>query len=67
MNENYGGLIKELRESTGLSQAKFGEALGGIPVRTLQDWEAEKRNPPAWVVELISYKVQNDPQFKIQK
>ena len=67
MNENYGGLIKELRESTGLSQAKFGVALGGIPVRTLQVWEAEKRNPPAWVVELISYKVQNDPQFKIQK
>lgn len=67
MNESYGSFIKKLRESTGLSQEKFGEALGGIPVRTLQDWEAEKRNPPAWVVELISYKVQNDTQFEIHK
>jgi DNA-binding transcriptional regulator YiaG len=56
--------IKELRQRTGLSQAKFGEALGGIPLRTLQDWEHGKRTPPEWVVKLIAFRVENDPQFK---
>lgn len=56
--------IKELRQSTGLSQTKFGQALGGIPLRTIQDWEGGKRTPPEWVVKLIDFRVQNDPQFK---
>lgn len=59
-----GNRIKELRKRTGLSHAKFGKAMGGIPVRTLQDWEAEKRKPSNWVVELIAYRVQTDPKFK---
>ncbi len=31
--------IKELRESTGMSRKEFSEHTG-IPVRTLEDWEA---------------------------
>ena len=51
--------IKEIRQSTGLSQAKFG-ALLNIPLRTVQDWEREVRQCPAYVVELIAYRVAHD-------
>ena len=52
--------IKEIRQSTGLSQQKFGEALN-IPRRTVQDWEQGLRNCPEYVAELIAYRVANDP------
>ena len=55
--------IKEIRQSTGLSQTEFGKRLGGIPLRTIQDWEGEKRVPPPYVVELIAYRVANDPNI----
>ena len=58
--------IKELRAETGLSQTEFGKRLGGIPLRTIQNWEAEVRTPPAWAVELIAYRVENDDQLKKQ-
>ena len=51
--------IKEIRQSTGLSQAKFCEALN-IPKRTLQDWEQGLRQCPGYVTELIAYRVAND-------
>ena len=52
--------IKEIRTSTGLSQAKFGKMLN-IPKSTLQDWEQGNRQCPVYVVELIAYRVENDP------
>ena len=51
--------IKEIRTLTGLSQANFGKKYN-IPVRTIQDWETEKRNPPAYVVELLAFRVRYD-------
>lgn len=54
--------IKEIRASTGLSQSKFCEALN-IPLPTLQKWERGARSCPEYVVELIAYRVQNDPTF----
>lgn len=51
--------IKEIREKTGLSQQKFFEKYK-IPVRTIQDWEAGKRTPPEYVVELLEFKVKSD-------
>lgn len=59
--------IKELRQSTGLSQTKFGQLLGGIPLRTIQNWENGVRQCPEWVVELIAYRVENDAAFKAEK
>ena len=44
--------IKELREQTGLSQGQFA-ARFQIPVRTLQDWEQGRREPPPYVVAMI--------------
>lgn len=36
--------VSEIREKTGLSQARFAELLG-VSVRTLQDWEQGRRAP----------------------
>lgn len=58
--------VKEIRASTGLSQSKFAAALN-IPLRTLQKWETGERSCPDYVVELIEYRVQHDPQFRTDK
>lgn len=44
--------IKELRMSTGMSQLEFANHYG-IPVRTLQEWEQGRSNPPNYLVDLI--------------
>jgi putative transcriptional regulator len=36
--------VGSVREKTGLSQARFAELLG-VSVRTLQEWEQERRAP----------------------
>lgn len=49
-------IIKELRESIGLSRKEFSSHVG-IPVRTLEDWEAGRRTPPEYVPRLIAYQL----------
>ena len=44
--------IKELRESTGLSQNEFANRFH-IPVSTLRKWEQNESTPPSYLVELI--------------
>lgn len=44
--------IKELRAQTGMNQRAFADRFG-IPVRTLQEWEQERREPPDYVVAMI--------------
>lgn len=46
--------IRQLRTETGLSRKEFSEVYG-IPVRTLEEWEAGRRNPPEYVVRMLSY------------
>ena len=48
--------IKELRESTGMSRKDFSEHTG-IPVRTLEDWEAARRTPPEYIPRLLAYQL----------
>lgn len=48
--------LKELRKSIGLSQAKAAEFIG-MPLRTLQDWECNKRTPPDYVLKLVIEKL----------
>nr|DAJ77192.1 MAG TPA: helix-turn-helix domain protein [Caudoviricetes sp.] len=48
--------IKKAREKAGLTQAQVYKLIG-VPVRTIQDWEAEKRQPPAWAERLIIEKL----------
>lgn len=48
--------IRELRESIGLNRKEFSKHIG-IPVRTLEDWEAGRRTPPEYIPRLIAYQL----------
>lgn len=52
-------MIKKIRLETELTQKDFAEYFN-IPVRTLQDWEGGRRNPPTYLVELIEYKLKKE-------
>ncbi len=45
--------IKELRESTGMTQKSFADAYG-IPVSTLRKWEQRESSPASYVVNLLA-------------
>lgn len=49
-------IIKSLREETGMTRKEFSEHTG-IPVRTLEDWEAARRTPPEYIPRLIAYQL----------
>ena len=51
--------IKEIRELTGLSQAKFGEKYN-IPQRTIENWESGNRKPPEYLPDLLERVVRAD-------
>lgn len=51
--------IRTLRIATGMTQKAFAEYFN-IPVRTIENWEGGKRNPPGYVVELIKYKLKKE-------
>ena len=48
--------IKQLRESVGMTRKEFSQHTG-IPVRTLDDWEAARRTPPEYIPRLIAYQL----------
>lgn len=64
---NSGDTILDLRKKCGLSQTEFGKRLGGIPLRTIQNWECGVNTCPAYVVELIKYRVDTDPELTRSK
>ena len=51
--------VRELLEYSGLSQAAFARKYG-IPLRTLEDWLAGRRNPPSYVPQLLERVVKED-------
>lgn len=51
--------IKEFRQAARMTQKGFSEYLN-IPVRTIQDWEGKRRNPPQYLVELVEYKIKKE-------
>lgn len=64
--------IRTLRAETGMSRKKFAEHFG-IPLRTMEDWEANRRTPPEYIPRLLEYqwkyeqvtnKVAGSPNFK---
>lgn len=55
--------IKELRESIGMSRKEFSEHTG-IPVRTLEDWEAARRTPTEYIPRLIAYQLKYEELLK---
>ena len=55
--------IKELRESKGMSRREFSDHTG-IPVRTLEDWEAGRRTPPEYIPRLLAYQIKYEYNFE---
>jgi DNA-binding transcriptional regulator YiaG len=55
--------IKELRIQTGLNRKEFSEYIG-IPLRTIEDWEAGRRTPPEYIPRLISYHLKYEELMK---
>ena len=51
--------IKRMRSYLEMTQEQFSDAYG-IPVRTLQQWEAGRRKPPEYVVNLLERAVKED-------
>ena len=47
---------KELRQRSGMTQKTFSEYFN-IPKRTIEDWDSERRKCPAYLLELMEYKL----------
>ena len=50
--------VKELREQMGMNRREFCDYFG--PYRTVQDWEAEKRELPEYVLRLLQYRAETE-------
>ena len=61
-----GRQVKELREQMGMNRIEFSEYFN-IPYRTVQDWEAEKRELPEYVLNLMVYKAEMEKLVKEKK
>lgn len=55
--------IKSLREATGMNQTEFA-AYFNIPRRTVQNWELNTRQCPAYLLELMQYKLEHEGYIK---
>lgn len=54
---NINQSIIDIRKETGLSRKAFSDHFG-IPLRTIEDWEAGKRTPPEYIPRLIRYQLE---------
>ena len=48
--------MRELRKQTGMTRKDFSIHMG-IPLRTIEDWEAGRRKPPEYIPRLIEYQL----------
>lgn len=55
--------ITILRKRVGMSRKAFSEHTG-IPVRTLEDWEAGRRTPPDYVPRLLEYRIKYEEMVR---
>ena len=55
--------LKELREKMGMNRREFSDYYG-IPYRTVQDWEAEKRELPEYLLRLMKYRAEVEDMMK---
>ena len=46
--------LKKIREELGMNRTDFSRYVG-IPLRTLEEWEAGRRQMPEYVLRLIAY------------
>ena len=57
--------IRAIRARTGLSQEAFSRVYE-IPRRTIQDWEAGRRNPPPYMITMLARIIEILPPEKIE-
>ena len=55
--------VKELREKMGMNRRESSDYYG-IPYRTVQDWEAEKRELPEYLLRLMKYRAEVEYMVK---
>ena len=55
--------FKELREASGMNKADFAKFFN-IPYRTIQNWESELRECPAYLLDLMQYKLMNEKRWR---
>lgn len=55
--------IKDMRHALGMTQVEFAAALG-IPRRSVQNWETGVNTPPAYVVDLLRFRIEHDPSLR---
>lgn len=55
--------VKKLRKQMGMNRREFCDYYG-IPYRTVQDWEAEKRELPDYVLRLLKYRAEIEYMLK---
>jgi len=55
--------LKGIREMLDMNRTEFSRYMG-IPLRTLEEWEAGRRQMPEYVLRLISYYVKAQPLLK---
>lgn len=61
-----GNEVKALREQMGMNRREFCDYFG-IPYRTVQDWEAEKRELPDYLLHLLKYRAEVERMIKKAK
>ena len=50
---------ERIRKLLGVSRAEFSRRYH-IPIRTLEDWDADRKKPPVYVMELLERAVKED-------
>ena len=55
--------VRELRDRLGMNRREFSDYYG-IPYRTVQDWEAEKRDLPEYLLRLMIYRAEMERMNK---
>jgi putative transcriptional regulator len=56
--------VRVIRERTSLSQAEFAQLIG-VSVKTLQNWEQERRRPTGPAAALLSI-IEHDPALAVR-
>ena len=57
--------IKELRTAAGMTQKAFAEYFG-LSKRAVENWEGGTRACPAYLFELIKYKLEKEGKIKTE-
>ena len=60
-----GTSVKELRDSTGLTQKEFAKVFG-IPISTLRKWEQGENSPASYVVRMMARLLPTESPTNIQ-